>query len=217
MNKNLILVPAALLAFLNGFCQNSGTEQYPVKRLPETSEPIGHYLTLQKLSADPIKGQEQVEAIRFPKPGAASLQNLETIKLVYLAGKKRGDFRMPEPPANSSVQTRAELDFMLQLQTRRTEEDVRRSKYLAGVFFSARTKPGDADYKSYVSNLFQIGHSIGNWFNPDSLPKTTLLVSQVMKESSYFNWTLKYHYLRPLVALSQWPRHYGLCPRLSLF
>ena len=45
----------------------------------------------------------------------------------YLSATEK--FLIPDFPANSSPQTRAELDYLLQLQQQRSEEDVRASMY----------------------------------------------------------------------------------------
>jgi hypothetical protein len=50
----------------------------------------------------------------------------------YLGATEK--FFIPEFPANSSQQTRAELDYLLQLQGQRSEEDVRASLFYAGVY-----------------------------------------------------------------------------------
>src|SRR5215204_7747969 len=45
------------------------------------------------------------------------------------------EFFIPDFPSNSSLQTRAELDYLLQLQKQRSEEDVRASMFYAGVYY----------------------------------------------------------------------------------
>src|SRR5688572_26214928 len=51
-------------------------------------------------------------------------------------------FFISDFPANSSEQTRAELDYLLQLQSRRSEEDIRASMFYAGVYYKTATQPG---------------------------------------------------------------------------
>ena len=67
---------------------------------------------------------------------------------------------------------------------------------MAGVFYSLKTKPGDSTYNYYRQNLFHVGRSIGNWFNPKDLPLTADLIAHVWQDASYFIWAFKYKYLR---------------------
>lgn len=105
-------------------------------------------------------------------------------------------FAIADPPANSSAQTRAELDYLLQLQSQRTEEDKRASAFYAGVYYRTATQPSDKDYAKFRRNLFHIGRSIGTWFHPDSLPVTANLVANVWKDAEYFIWKYKNYFLR---------------------
>lgn len=112
----------------------------------------------------------------------------------YLSGKEK--IKVADPPANSSQQTRAELDYLLQLQSQRTEEDVRASLFYAGVYYRTGIQPGDAAYEKFQRNLFHIGRSIGTWFHPDSLPITARLVANVWKDTEYNIWKYKNCFMR---------------------
>jgi acid phosphatase (class A) len=105
-------------------------------------------------------------------------------------------FYIPDFPANSSPQTRAELDYLLQLQVQRSEEDVRASMFYAGVYYRTSLKSGDNDYKKFQRNLFHIGRSIGTWFNADSLPLTAALAANVWKDAEYLIWKYKNYFIR---------------------
>jgi acid phosphatase (class A) len=119
-------------------------------------------------------------------------------------GRKRTPFYLTttekfvilDPPANSSKQTRAELDYLLQLQSQRTEEDKRASAYYAGVYYRTAIEPIDKDYGRFRRNLFHIGRSIGTWFHPDSLPLTSTLIANVWKDAEYYIWKYKNYFLR---------------------
>ena len=112
----------------------------------------------------------------------------------YLAATEK--FFIPDFPANSSDQTRAELDYLLQLQEQRSEEDVRASMFYAGVYYRTAIQPGDNDYKKFQRNLFHIGRSIGTWFNADSLPLTAALAANVWKDAEYLIWKYKNYFIR---------------------
>ena len=105
-------------------------------------------------------------------------------------------FFIPDFPANSSEQTRAELDYLLQLQQQRTEEDVRASLFYAGVYYRTSIQPTDKDYGKFQRNLFHVGRSIGTWFNADSLPLTAALVANVWKDAEYLIWKYKNYFIR---------------------
>jgi acid phosphatase (class A) len=109
---------------------------------------------------------------------------------------KTEKFQITDPPANSSVQTRAELDYLLQLQQQRSSEDERASAFYAGVYYRPGIQPEDKDYARFQRNLFHIGRSIGTWFNADSLPLTAKLVANVWEDASYYIWKYKNFFLR---------------------
>ena len=109
---------------------------------------------------------------------------------------KEEKFSIADPPANSSAQTRAELDYLLQLQSQRSAEDERASAFYAGVYYKPGLTPNDKEYARFQRNLFHIGWSIGTWFNADSLPLTSKLVANVWEDASYYIWKYKNYFLR---------------------
>lgn len=159
-------------------------------------EPVkGYYKGLQSFSPKPISQNAEIDKQKFPHDPASAEKRL-SLKPYYLADVKLEDFSIPDPPANSSEQTRAELNYLLQLQQQRTKLDIESSLYMAGVFYSLKTKPEDSSYHYYRQNLFHVGRSIGNWFNPQDLPLTAALIAHVWQDASYFIWAFKYKYLR---------------------
>jgi acid phosphatase (class A) len=116
-------------------------------------------------------------------------------------------FSIQDPPANSSEQTRSELNYLLQLQAQRSDEDIRASLYYAKVFYRTSTRPGDQDYNRMQRNLFHIGRSIAPWFCADSLPLTAQLTRNVWQDASYVIWKYKNYFVRI--------RPYKLEPRLK--
>lgn len=176
----------------------------------------GHYKKLASYSTTAAKGKENIDSLHFILPaGETYVKTLNWTGDIIGHGRKRSphylttneNFSVPEPPANSSAQTRAELDYLLQLQERRSEEDKRASAFYAGVYYRTAVKPGDADYARMRRNLFHIGRSIGTWFNADSLPLTAELVANVWKDAEYLIWKYKNHFIRI--------RPYKLEPRLQ--
>ena len=128
------------------------------------------------------------------------------LKPVYLTVPPTA-FALPEFPANSSAQTRAELDHLLELQARRTPEEIAQSQRLAGVYYRLSVKPGDADWPRMRQNLFHMGHQLGPWFSPDSLPVTADFMAKVWSDATYYLWAAKFRFNRI--------RPYSLEPRLQ--
>lgn len=192
---SLLLISIITTQFV--FAQTAQSKQNPVPPA------WGHYQKLQQLPSSAQAGQEATDARRFELTTAhkqvTDLSVTEVFgfrlrKPFYLKGTET--FSIAPPPANSSAQTRAELNFLLQLQQRRSEEDIRASKYYATVYYNTETKPGDADYERMQRNLFHIGRSIGTWFNADSLPVTAALAVNVWKDASFVIWKYKNYFLR---------------------
>jgi acid phosphatase (class A) len=146
----------------------------------EALTPIrGHYKTLSVLSPKPASVHEPIDTLRFPFDQSFSNKVLSE-KPVYLQGISVGDFMIPDPPANSSLQTRAELDYLLSLQHNRTMEEVRSSLYMSNVFLTSS----------------DIGRLIGYWNNPQKLPLTDSLFSNIGEDANFFLWSLKFKYER---------------------
>src|SRR5688572_4036474 len=157
--------------------------------------PRGHYKALTNYSPAPNAGQEELDKKRFPF-NAEAADKARRLERFYLKDVTLDDFQIPHPPANSSDQTRAELNYLLRLQSQRTEATVESSLRLAEVFYNVRIKPEDTLYHAYRKNLFHIGKSIGTWFNPNDLPLTANLIANVWRDANYFIWGYKYKFLR---------------------
>jgi acid phosphatase (class A) len=185
--KRYIIVAVLIVSWSVSIAQKpKSRELSPVK---------GYYRSLQSFSAQPKSPDEAVDREKFPYDASAAEKRL-SMKPYYLKGVTLDDFQIPDPPANSSEQTRAELNYLLQLQQTRTKLDVESSLHMAGIYYSVKTKPGDSLYNQYRQNLFHIGRSLGNWFNPTDLPVTADFMARVWQDASYFIWAAKYKYLR---------------------
>jgi acid phosphatase (class A) len=215
--KKIIFLQLLLLTTLSGFSQS--TRQAPpawghYKKLSaysvkpskgmEAFDTLHFILASGETRVEHIErsGGPSVEKTKAPesKCDPATCQPGELIG----NGKKRAPFYLspsekffiPDFPVNSSAQTRAELDYLLQLQAQRSEEDVRASMFYAGVYYRTSVQPGDNDYKKFQRNLFHIGRSIGTWFNADSLPLTAALAANVWKDAEYLIWKYKNYFIR---------------------
>jgi acid phosphatase (class A) len=153
----------------------------------------GHYKQLKQLSTKPEGENLEIDKQQFPFEAATAERRL-SLKPYYLTDKV--EFNIPNPPANSSEQTRAELNYLLGLQQTRTPEQEKAALHMAGIYYNVRTIPTDSTYAAYRKNLFHIGHSIGTWFNPDNLPVTANFMAHVWQDASYYIWKYKYKFLR---------------------
>lgn len=186
--KNLVLLTGLLL-----FTWSVAIGQHQKNNVLTPAR--GHYKDLEKFSANPKSNAEEIDQQKFPFDPASAERRL-SLKPYYLENITLKDFNLSDPPANSSEQTRAELNYLLTLQQQRTDDDVRASLHMAGVFYSPRLMPGDEGYDELRKNLFFIGRSIGTWFNPKDLPVTADFIANVWRDASYFIWSFKYKYLR---------------------
>jgi acid phosphatase (class A) len=166
----------------------------------------GHYKQLASFSPAPKSPDEDIDKKKFITPLAAIDKRL-SLKPIYLTDVSADDFKLPDPPANSSMQTRAELNYLVELEKNRTEEDIRRCHFMSGIFYNLNIHPGDSTYEQNRKNLFYVGRSIGTWFNPQTLPLTADLMANVWRDANYFIWALKYKYARI--------RPYILAPKLK--
>jgi acid phosphatase (class A) len=167
----------------------------------------GHYKTLASLSKEPTKDRENWNSLRYPTDPKRWEAIQKPKNRTYFLPEDPNLVKVPPPPANSSPQTFAELEYLYQLQLQRTNEDIRASWYFADIAYSTTLPETDSNYGQMQNNLFHIGRSIGTWFTPEKLPKTRLFMSHVWRDATYFIWYYKYKYSRI--------RPYKLDPRLK--
>lgn len=169
----------------------------------------GHYKTLSAIDRRANPARAGLDTIRFSLKDASKGSFVSTrLRGVYLPTDVPALLTIPAPPANSSDQTRAELDFMLDLQAKRTLAEVERYTKLAAIYHSPTTSnPYDPDYVRNWSSLFHVGSPLGTWYTYTDLPTTAGLLSGVYQDATYYFFTLKYRINRP--------RPYALEPRLQ--
>ncbi|HEX6099195.1 MAG TPA: phosphatase PAP2 family protein [Thermoanaerobaculia bacterium] len=179
----------------------AGAGKFRVADSPE------HYRRLASLSGEPRDGQRGLDRQQFSL-SAMSPGYLKVLDVApaYLDVPPAA-FPLPEFPANSSAQTRAELDHLLELQAQRTPEEIAYAQQLAGVYYRLSVKPGDADWPRMRQNLFHMGRQLGPWFSPGSLPVTADFMARVWSDASYYLWAAKFRFNRV--------RPYTIEPRLQ--
>lgn len=112
-------------------------------------------------------------------------------------------------PANSSAQTRAELDYMLDLQRKRTKQESGRVTFIGQIgSWPDQINPADPDYDRNREQLFYIARPvIGEWFNHENFPATTQLLLNCIQDIRVTEFRLKRYFKRP--------RPYHLEPELE--
>jgi acid phosphatase (class A) len=154
----------------------------------------GHYAKLAQLSPAAAPSGAELDAQRF-STDPAFMARVEAMKLEFVQVPLDA-FVLPPLPANSSAQTRAEIDYLLRLQASRTETEGERALYFAAFSFSSSIPKTDPRYAAQVKHFFWVGRSIGSWFTPENLPVTTDLIARVWRDASHYMWRLKFKHAR---------------------
>ena len=183
-------------------------------------EPVkAHYKSLQKLSSKPNPERAALDQISFPPSEYSSGSLIYTmVSPAYLSPLQVESLKQSvQYPANSSDQTRAELDFLLEWQKKRSPEQVDRSKnFLApiGYWPHAAVLKNHNRYEENMRHLFYEGRTVmGDECTPENYPHTAKLLQGVTKDMRIMEFTVKYHllrarpyhleqYLQPLVRVS---------------
>lgn len=168
---------------------------------------LDHYQRIAAVSGEPRAEEQGLDRQQFSLAAMspAYLKVLD-VKPTYL-DVPPATFQLPEFPANSSQQTRVELDHLLELQARRTPDEIAYSQKLAGVYYRLSVRPEDQDWPRMRQNLFHMGHQLGPWFSPESLPVTADFMARVWSDASYYLWAAKFRFNRV--------RPYTIEPRLK--
>jgi acid phosphatase (class A) len=185
--KKLLFVLLSLLS-VNAFAQQS------FKNSP------AFYLQLKKLSSLPSNVRAWMDTIAFPwaEYGKAALAN-SLLKPYYLTSSEQESLLYSVTvPANSSEQTKAELQYLIQLQETRTAEEIAKAQAIANVGSSPLIiNPTDSAYAEYLRHLFYIAQPLGNWYNPDNFPATTRLLMNCIQDIRATEFHVKRYFKRP--------------------
>jgi len=173
-------------------CQNQNitdiTNIQPLQSIEAT--PQNHYKTLQTFSPKANPNKAKLDEIRFPKKSNQWL--IKTFSPAYLDRTTIKEIMLTlQPPANSSNQTRAELDFLLELQKTRTPEQVKNALRLHDIVYFPII--GMRDEQELFFEAYEL---LGTDFNHESYPKTQQLLHNIMKEMRIMEFTAKNHILR---------------------
>lgn len=154
----------------------------------------GHYAKLAQLDPEPASAGLPIDSERW-KTDPKFIERVQSIEPEFVK-VPLDTFVLPPCPANSSKQTRAEIDYLLRLQANRTKVEGERALYFAPWGYSSSIKPGTPQFADQQRNLFYVGRSIGSWFNPNDLPVTAETLGRVWRDASHYMWRLKFKYAR---------------------
>ena len=172
-----------------------------------------HYATLQKLNSEPNSARAALDTIVFPPAKYSSGTLIYTmISPAYLTPNQVDKLKKSiQFPANSSDQTRAELDFLLEWQEKRTQEQADRSANVLapiGYWPHANVLKTHNRYADNLEYLFYEGKTVmGENTTAENYPATAKLLKGITKDMRLMEFTVKYHLLRP--------RPYHLEPKLE--
>jgi len=156
-----------------------------------------HYIRLAALDGAPAPARTHLDSLKFPLAKWGDLYNWRLLKPHYVTVPIEA-FTALNVPANSSPQTRAELDYLLALQQRRTEQEYAWCLKMADVYHHPLlANPADPRYGPNRDNLFVVGRDLGPGFRQDNLPKTTDLLAHVYRDAMIYIIDLKLRYARP--------------------
>lgn len=185
--KNL-LTPSIIMLF---FAFQTSAQILKPKKAMSASK---HYANLGK--KDKTGTNKALDTIQFP---LSEFRRMPYLKLAtnYIKDLP-ASFDYPDPPANSIEQTKAEIQFLLLLDSTRTTEDTILYLQLADVYHDPFTfNPTDPDYDRNFSSLFFVGKPLGSWYNYKKCPKTAKLLSKVIQDATFFVFTFKYIFSKP--------------------
>lgn len=172
-----------------------------------------HYASLKALSALPNEKRAELDSMRFPESSYNPVALLYTMASpIYLTDNQVDGFKnLLKFPANSSEQTQAELNFLLEWQKKRTkEQEYRTSKVLAPIGYWPHIDVMK-DHKNFEANiddlLFEGREVMGAKVTHKNYPATTKLLKGITNDMRLMEFTIKYHLLRP--------RPYELEPKLE--
>lgn len=167
-----------------------------------------HYAKLARLDGKPVPGRTAIDAQTFPLSGWGPLLSWKMFRTHY-ATKPLDKFQQFEVPANSSQRTRSELDYMLELQRTRTDEEMAWTLKLANIYYNPMViNPEEKQFAANRDNLFYLGRGLGSWYRREELPLTSELLSKVLHDATVYIVEFKLKYPRP--------RPYALEPSIKV-
>jgi acid phosphatase (class A) len=167
-------------------------------KLAEVSD---HYKALQQISNAPNSSRAWMDTVKYPPAEYGSSIVYLLVKPYYLSDNQvKSLSESVKFPANSSDQVRKELDYMLDLQAKRTPEQVTRVEFLGNIGYwpSVNMVPSHQSYEQNLKDLFFEGRELmGENINAKNFPKVCKLLQGAMQDMRVMEFTIKYQLFRP--------------------
>jgi acid phosphatase (class A) len=175
------------------------------------AEVSDHYKSLQRFRSQSNPDRAWMDTVQYPPSEYGSSIVYLLVRPYYLSDNQVKSLReLVTSPANSSDQVRKELDYMLDLQSKRTPDQVSRVEFLGNIGYwpSVNLIPSHPSYPQNLKDLFFEGRELmGENITAANFPKVSKLLQGVMQDMRVMEFTIKYTLFRP--------RPYHLEPKLQ--
>ncbi len=191
--KTLFTLPLIIVFIILAAFRFAGNSLHPLEPMSQ------HYKTLSELPPLRYNARAWMDSIRYPwAEYGKGAQSNSLWRTVYLSGELEASLPgLVAPPANSSEQTRAELDYLLRLQQKRTPQEITRAQFIANIgSWPNILNPEDPDYEENRKQLFYIASPVGEWYNNKHFPATTELLLNCIQDIRVTEFRLKWHFKR---------------------
>ncbi|WP_299887044.1 phosphatase PAP2 family protein [uncultured Lacinutrix sp.] len=195
INKNLALI-ITLSISLGLYSQNT------VFSTIHNIEPVSnHYKELKKIDSKKRTEYAAMDNIVYPTDNYLDFILVYASNEPYYLNSSQVKFitNSVSFPANSSEQTRAELDFLIDLQNKRTKKQEKRVLQLARIGYWPHKNYTNTDdrYENNLKDLFFMAREIsGEKYNAKDYPKTANLLKGVMHDTRLVEFVVKFNLLR---------------------
>lgn len=188
------------------------TRATTISSIPPIRKAQNHYLELQALNSEVNEQYAWMDTITFSPDQYKNYSILFALMDPSYLTKGQAKFLATavECPANSSEQTRAELDFLVALQESRTEEEEKRVLDLASIGYwpDVNYLPTHPRYQENLKHLFfECREIMGPDCTSEKYPATSKLLQGIMNDMRLMEFTVKYRIRRA--------RPYELEPKLQ--
>ena len=213
LSKFYVLLMLLIPPFVGVWAQSTPPSSTSViSSIHPIEDPQNHYARLQMLNANERQSLAWMDTIAFPAELYKSTSLTFALVQPHYLTTPQVNFLVHSVqfPANSSVQTRAELDYLLDLQQNRTESEVKRVIDIAtiGYWPYANIVSSHLNYQKNLEHLFfECREVISNECTAEKYPQTAKLLQGIMNDMRLMEFAVKYHLLRP--------RPYQLEPKLE--
>jgi acid phosphatase (class A) len=186
---------SAILIVLFSVCLSAYAQK---AKLSQASD---HYKALSQFSGNPRSMYKWMDTIQFPSTEYGNSIIYLLVKPYYLSERQiKSISEGISFPANSSEQTRKELDYLLALQQKRTPEQTKRVEFLGNIGYwpSINAVPSHPSYQQNLEDIFFEGREImGGSINAANFPAVLKVLQGSMHDMRIMEFTIKYKHLRP--------------------